>query len=115
MIFELLRIFGPRAIPGYAVHISQDFLTVDGVPYLPYARCAVLILRKAGLRGSLAAGLVTVNIDKAIAIYCLARLGLAACKVGYAVACKVRERGKRKDKDADRPRTRLTAKARVTA
>lgn len=100
VFFELLRLFGPRAIPGYAVHISQDFLTADGIPYLPYARYALVGLRKAGLKSSLAAGLVTVNIDKAIAIYCLARLGLAAGKVGYAVACNVGERRKRKDRVA---------------
>jgi hypothetical protein len=109
-ILELLRVFGPRAIPGYAVHIAQDFFTADGVPYLPYARCAAVLLRKAGLRGSVAAGLVTVNIDKVIAIYCLAQLGLTIGKAGYAVACQVGQRRKRQDK-----RIPLTAKARATA
>jgi hypothetical protein len=114
-ILALLRLFGPRAIPGYAVHIAQDFFTADGVPYLPYARCAAVLLRKAGLRGSVAAGLVTVNIDKVIAIYCLAQLGLTIGKAGYAVACQVGQRRKRQDKVVGHPRISLTAKARATA
>jgi hypothetical protein len=82
---SLVREHGLIAAPAYAAHILQDFTTVAGIPLFPGARLAAIGLRKAGLRGSVATGLVTINVAGAIGAV---SAGLLAYEVA-SISCEI--------------------------
>jgi hypothetical protein len=91
---SLIRQHGAIAIPGYTVHVLQDFTTVAGIPLFPGARLAALGLRGIGLRGSVATGLVTVNLAGALGAVSAGLLVYEVASLGYNVYRRIRERSR---------------------
>jgi hypothetical protein len=56
---SIVRQFGLRGIPGFAIHLLQDFTTPAGIPWLPFPRLIKLALSRLGLRGAAAASCVS--------------------------------------------------------
>lgn len=92
---SLIKECGWVAVPGYAVHLAQDFTTTDGIPLIPCARLAKVVLQKCGLKATAATGLVTVNLAGAIALVGTGLILVEAGGLAYAIYVAVREqRGK---------------------
>jgi len=91
----IVKQFGLRGIPGFAIHLLQDFTTLAGIPWLPFPRLVAIALRRCGLRGALAASCVTVNLAGAITVAVTALVVLEVGGVAYAIYGKVREKRSR--------------------
>jgi hypothetical protein len=91
---SLIRKHGVIAIPGYAAHVLQDFTTVAGVPLIPGARLAAIGLRKAGLRGSVATGLVTINLAGAIGAVSVGLLAYEVAAIGCNIYSQIRSKSR---------------------
>jgi hypothetical protein len=89
---SLIRKHGIIAIPGYAVHVAQDFTTVAGIPLFPGARLAAVGLRSIGVRGSIATGLVTVNLAGAIGTISAGLLAYEVAAIGCNVYRQIRDK-----------------------
>lgn len=96
---SLIQTHGVIAIPGYAVHVLQDFTTVAGFPLFPGARLAAIGLRKAGLRSAVATGFVTVNLAGAIGLLSAGLLTYELASLG----CEVVRQARRKSRDRRPP------------
>lgn len=94
---KLIEECGWVAVPGYVVHLAQDFTTPAGIPLIPCARLAKIALQKCGLKATVATGLVTVNLAGVIGIVGTALILVEVGGVVYAVYTKVREKRAAKD------------------
>jgi len=92
----LLKEFGWKAVPGYAVHLAQDLTTVAGIPLIPWARIAKIGLQKLGFRSAVATACVTVNLATVVGAVGTALIVIEVGSLGYRLYVKVREkRGRR--------------------
>lgn len=89
---SLIQQHGLIAIPGYTAHVLQDFTTVAGVPLFPGARLAAIGLRQLGLRGSVATGLVTINLAGAIGAVSAGLLAYEVASIGCDVFRQIRSK-----------------------
>lgn len=89
---SLVQKHGVIAVPGYAVHILQDFTTVAGIPVIPGARLAAIGLRKVGLRAPIATGLVTVNLAGAIGVVSAGLLAYEVATIGCDIYRQIRRK-----------------------
>ena len=72
---EVVERFGYEGVPGFVLHLLQDFTTTSGIPVLPNAWAAKEGLAALGVAPKLATGLVSLSFAKV----------LAALALGYAL------------------------------
>jgi len=65
---SLVRQFGLIAIPAYAIHLTQDITTPQGIPVIPWAGAVHGWLVSAGLAHNKAAALLSVNAGHLVAL-----------------------------------------------
>lgn len=87
----LVRECGWVAVPGYAVHLAQDFTTKDGIPLVPFSWLAKIALRRLGFRAATATARVSLSLAGVIGYVGVALIFVEAGGVLYAIYAKAQD------------------------
>lgn len=94
---QLIKQCGLVAVPGYVVHLAQDFTTTDGIPLVPFPWLTKTVIQRCGIGAGLATNCVTLRLTGVIGIVGTALILVEVGGVLYAVYCKAQEKRTAKD------------------